>query len=150
MKSKLISPAGAVDQPRTYVVVLERGDEFTASMSRFVEEHGLSAGQLSAIGAFSSVVFGYFEWERKDYRRIRVDEQVEVIALLGSVALKDRRPHLHPHVTVAKADGSAWGGHLLEAVVRPTLEVVIIESPQELARRFDPESGLALLDAWLR
>lgn len=146
MKSRLISSAAA-DRQRSYVVVLDSGDEFTECMQRFVEEHGLSASQLSAIGAFSSVVLGYFEWERKDYRRIRIDEQVEVVALLGDVALKDGRPHLHPHVTVAKADGSAWGGHLLEAVIRPTLEIVITESPQQLARRYDPETGLALLDA---
>lgn len=148
MKSKLISPAGATDKPRTYVVVLDSGDEFTECMGRFVEEHGLSASQLSAIGAFSSVVLGYFDWERKDYRRIHLDEQVEVVALLGDVALKDGRPHLHPHVAVAKADGSAWGGHLLEAVVRPTLEIVITESPRELVRRYDAATGLALLDAW--
>jgi len=148
MKSKLISPAGATDKQRTYAVVLDSGDEFTDCISRFIEEHGLSASQLSGIGAFSSVVLGYFDWERKDYRRIFIDQQVEVVALLGDVALKDGRPHLHPHVTVAKADGSAWGGHLLEAVVRPTLELIITESPQELARRYDPETGLALLDAW--
>ncbi|MGH8189561.1 MAG: PPC domain-containing DNA-binding protein, partial [Steroidobacteraceae bacterium] len=140
MRSKLISPPGATDKQRTYVVVLDPGDEVVACVSQFAEERGLSASQLSAIGAFSSVVLGYFEWDRKDYRRIRIDEQVEVIALLGDVALKDGRPHLHPHVTVAKSDGSAWGGHLLEAVVRPTLEIVITESPQELVRRYDPET----------
>ena len=147
MKSKLISPATATDQPRSYVVVLDGGDEFNACLTRFAAEHGLSAGQLSAIGAFSSVVLGYFEWDRKEYRRIPIDEQVEVLALLGDVALKDGHPHLHTHVTVAKSDGSAWGGHLLEGIVRPTLEVIITESPEMLVRRYDPETGLALLAA---
>lgn len=148
MKSKLISPATATDKQRSYVVVLDSGDEFTACVAQFAEEHGLSASQLSAIGAFSSVVLGYFDWDRKEYRRIPIDEQVEVVALLGDVALSDGRPHVHPHVTVAKSDGTAWGGHLLEAVVRPTLEIVITESPEMLVRRYDPETGLALLAVW--
>jgi predicted DNA-binding protein with PD1-like motif len=37
------------------------------------------------------------------------------------------------------------GGHLLEAHVRPTLEVVLTESPRHLHKRKDPESGLALI-----
>ncbi|HKH14372.1 MAG TPA: hypothetical protein VKA47_06920 [Solirubrobacterales bacterium] len=47
---------------------------------------------------------------------------------------------------VAKRDGSAWGGHLQEAEVRPTLEVIVTESPPALHRRSDPDTGLALLD----
>ena len=75
-------------------------------------------------------------------------EQVEVVSLLGDIALgPDGKPALHPHVVVSRADGSAMGGHLLEAHVRPTLEVVLTESPRYLHRRKDHESGLALIVA---
>lgn len=144
MKHKLIAPSNAGAR-RTFAVVLDTGDEFVASMTRFARQEELTAAQFTAIGAFSSVVLGYFEWDRKDYRRIAIDEQVEVVALLGDVALKDGLASLHPHVTIAKRDGSAWGGHLLEARVRPTLEVILTEAPGVLARRFDAETGLALI-----
>ena len=88
---------------------------------------------------------GYFDWEKKDYKRIPLPEQVEVLALVGDIALDQGKPKVHAHVVVGKADGTAHGGHLLEARVRPTLEVVLVESPQHLQRQNDPESGLALL-----
>jgi predicted DNA-binding protein with PD1-like motif len=87
---------------------------------------------------------------RKDYQKISIHEQVEVLSLVGNIALKGSEPSLHAHVVLGKADGSAHGGHLLEAHVRPTLEVVIEEAPRELRRVFDSITGLALLDAGKR
>ena len=91
-------------------------------------------------------MLGYFDWQKKDYTRIRIAEQVEVLNLTGNVALADGEPKLHPHVVLGKADGSAHGGHLLEGHVRPTLEVIVTESPVHLRRRSDPETGLALIE----
>ncbi|HSN71385.1 MAG TPA: PPC domain-containing DNA-binding protein [Steroidobacteraceae bacterium] len=146
MKHRLISPRTSASAQRAYAVILETGDEFTECLTGFARETGLTASQFSAIGAFSSVVLGYFDWEQKDYRRIPIDEQVEVVSLLGDIALRDGAPSLHPHVAVAKRDGSVWGGHLMEAIVRPTLEIVVTESPASLVRRYDPQTGLALID----
>jgi predicted DNA-binding protein with PD1-like motif len=92
------------------------------------------------------VTLGYFDRARKDYRKIPLPEQVEVLSLIGDVALEDDEPKVHAHVVVGKADGTAHGGHLLEARVWPTLELVLTESPRELARRSDRETGLALID----
>jgi predicted DNA-binding protein with PD1-like motif len=97
-----------------------------------------------ALARFSDAVLGFFDWETKDYRRIPVNEQVEVVSLLGDIALgPNGTPALHPHVVVSRADGIAMGGHLLEAHVRPTLEVVLTESPRHLHKRKDRDSGLA-------
>lgn len=142
MKSKLIN-----DGPqRTFAIVLDSGDEVTECLLRFAKEQRLSASQFTALGAFSEVVLGYFDWEKKDYLEIRIDEQVEVLNLTGDVALNEGEPKLHPHVVVGKRDGTAHGGHLLKARVRPTLEVILTESPAHLIRKTDPESGLALIN----
>jgi len=141
MRSKLI-----YDGPqRTFAVVFDQGDEVVKNLRAFAQEHRLSAAEFSGIGAFSAAVLGYFDWQRKDYTRIPVDEQVEVLSLTGNIALSDGEPKLHPHVVVGKADGTAHGGHLLEAHVRPTLELIVTESPAHLQRRSDPETGLALI-----
>ena len=141
MKSKLI-----YDGPqRTFVVVFDHGDEVLENLLAFAKENRLSAAEFTGIGAFSDAVLGYFDWQEKDYQRIPVDEQVEVLNLTGNIALADGEPKLHPHVVIGKADGTAHGGHLLEAHVRPTLEVIITESPAHLQRRSDPETGLALI-----
>ncbi len=87
----------------------------------------------------------YFDWEKKDYTKIPVREQVEVASLLGDVAELDGKPALHLHIVVGKRDGHAMAGHLGEAHVRPTLEVIIAESPAHLRKRYDPASKLALI-----
>lgn len=142
MKSKLIN-----DGPqKTYVLVLDKGDEVVGCIEGFAREKGIAAAQLTGIGAFSDTVLGFFDWETKHYQKIPVKEQVEVVSLLGDIALgSDGDPALHPHVVVSRADGIAMGGHLLEAHVRPTLEVVLTESPGYLRKRKDSESGLALI-----
>lgn len=144
MKSQLLTRS---EEPlKKYAVILETGDRFTACMLQFAREQALTGSQFSAIGAFNHVTLGYFDWQRKDYNRIQVDEQVEVVSLLGDVALDAKsQPALHAHVVVAKCDASAWGGHLLDAVVRPTLEIMITQSPATLVRRYDDETGLALI-----
>src|SRR5919106_1187106 len=71
-------------------------------------------------------------------------EQVEVLSLLGNVAVHEGKPAVHAHVVVGKRDGTAHGGHLLEAHVRPTLEVIVVESPKHLYRERDDETGLPL------
>jgi uncharacterized protein len=91
-------------------------------------------------------VLGWFDRERKDYDRIPIGEQVEVLSLAGDVALDRGEPKVHAHVVVGKRDGTAHGGHLLRASVWPTLEVVLAESPAELRKSHDPETGLALID----
>jgi uncharacterized protein len=72
-----------------------------------------------------------------------------VLANVGDITIHRERPNLHAHVVLGKADGTAPSGHLIRAAVRPTLEVVITETPRHLHRRFDPESGLALIDPTL-
>jgi predicted DNA-binding protein with PD1-like motif len=112
-----------------------------ACLTAFAKEHRLSASQFTALGAFRDCVLGYFDWEKKDYARISIEEQVEVLALVGDIALNDGEPKLHPHVVVGKSDGTAHGGHLLEAHVRPTLEVIITERPSTCSARATGRPG---------
>lgn len=130
---------------RTFALVFQRGDEVMSTLQRFAAEHGLTASRISAIGAFERATLAYFDWERKDYQRIPVDEQVEVLSMNGDVALDGDQPKVHLHAVLGRRDGSTVGGHLMEATVRPTLEVLLVESPGYLRRVHDPDSGLPLI-----
>src|SRR3954463_16686992 len=130
---------------RSFALVFDTGEEPVQLITTFAAEHQTRAARFSAIGAFSDAVLGYFDWQKKDYEKIRITEQVEVLSLLGDIALADGKPKLHAHVVLGKRDGTAHGGHLLEAHVRPTLEVILTESPSYLERVHDPETGLALI-----
>lgn len=142
MKSKVIKRIGE----RTFVLVMDNGDEVVRTLTEFAKAQGLAGSHFTAIGALRNVTLGFFDWHTKDYRRIELDEQVEVLSLLGDIALDEGEPRVHAHIVVGKRDGTAHGGHLLGAQVRPTLEIVLIETPALLRRTFDPESGLALIN----
>ncbi len=143
MKSKLLATAAG---QRTFAVIFDTDDEVMAGLQAFAREQRLAGSHFTAIGACRSVTLGYFEWETKQYRPIPVDEQVEILSLVGDVSLApDGAPGVHAHVVVGKADGTAHGGHLLRATVRPTLEVILSETPTHLQRRLDPEAGIPLI-----
>jgi uncharacterized protein len=141
MRSKLLGQSNQ----KTFVLVMETGDEAIATLLAFAKQNQLTAAHFKGIGAFSRLVLGYFDWEKKDYIRIPVNEQVEVVSLLGDIGLEKGEPKIHAHTVIGKRDGTAMGGHLLEATVRPTLEIVLEQSPSYLRREFEPESGLALI-----
>jgi uncharacterized protein len=133
------------DGQKTFVLVFAVGDEVVSKLTEFVREQGVGAANFTAIGAFSEATLGYFDWEAKEFQEIPMPEQVEVLALAGDVALEDDEPRVHAHVVVGLRDGTARGGHLLEARVRPTLELVLVQSPAHLRKRHDPATGLALI-----
>ena len=142
MNAKMIGERGQ----KTFVLVFDKGDEVIEILTGFAAMAGLGGSHFTAIGAFEDVVLGYFDRERKDYKRIPVSEQVEVLTLAGNIAINDGAPKVHAHVVVGKSDGTAHGGHLLEAHVWPTLELVITESPHHLRRRTDEATDLSLID----
>ena len=101
MQAKVLNEA----PERTCALVLQTGEEVVAALEGFAQEHGLAATRITAIGALQRAVVGYFDWQRKDYERIAVNEQVEVLSLIGDVALADGRPKLHAHVVLGRRDG---------------------------------------------
>jgi predicted DNA-binding protein with PD1-like motif len=134
------------DGQRTFALVFDKGDEVVEGLTNFAAEGGLGAASFTAVGAFGGATLGYFDRERKEYQKIPVEEQVEVLSLLGDVALKDGEPQVHAHVVLGRSDGTTRGGHLLEADVWPTLEVILVETPGHLQKTTDEETGLALID----
>jgi len=147
MKAKVIQEGieSVVRGARTFALIFEMGEAGMAALAAFANDRSLTAGHFTAIGACSDVTLGFFDWERKSYEKIPLNEQVEVPSLMGDIALKDGAPAVHAHVVLGKPTGAAHGGHLIEAHVRPTLEVILVESPRFLQRRVDAESGLALI-----
>jgi predicted DNA-binding protein with PD1-like motif len=131
---------------RTFAVILETGEEVMNCLEQFAAAEKIFAAQITAIGAFSDVVLQYFDWNQKEYIRLPVPDQVEVASMLGDVAESpEGKPSIHVHLVIGKRDGTALAGHLGEAHVRPTLEVIVTESPSHLRKVKDLETGLALI-----
>jgi uncharacterized protein len=131
MQSKLVAESAG---QRTFVSILEPGEEAFSTILDFAGEQRLGAASLTALVAFS-------------YREIPVTQQCEVLSAIGDIAIDDGgKPSLHVHVVLGLSDGTTRGGHLLEGLVRPTLEVTLVETPVHLRRKKRPELGIALID----
>ena len=141
MRSKLINSG----ELKTYAVVFDEHDEVIKLLEGFAKEKNLKAAQFTGIGAFSEVTLGFFDFDTKDYLKIEIREQAELLSLVGDITLYKDKHQVHPHVVVGKRDGTAYGGHLLKATVHPTLELVINESPGYLQREMNEETGLPLI-----
>ena len=142
MKSMVVEDADVV----TYVVVCDPGDEAVSLISQFARSQDLEAAQITAVGGFKRATVGWFDPEARDYRRIEVDEQCELLSLIGDVAEGEDGPVVHVHVVLGLSDGTTRGGHLLEAQVFPTLEAIVTETPARLRKVMRPDIGIALID----
>jgi predicted DNA-binding protein with PD1-like motif len=155
------------DSPRTFIIVFETGDELAEGLLGFAIEQRLSAANFKAVGALSSVRLGWFSWEGKRYEpSVTLDEQVELIAHRRRCT--EGRRAVHAHAVIGKKDDTTHGGHLLNARIRPTCELVLTEpwsnrrassrvqgqftstvnstsGPDHLQKFIDPQSGLALI-----
>lgn len=144
MQSRIIHDGEGL---RTFAIILESGDEAVACLQRFAEEQNLTAASFKGIGAFREAELSFFVWDTKEYEAIPVREQAEVASLTGDVALEPSGKHaVHVHCVLGRRDGTAIAGHLNLGHVRPTLEIILTESPAHLRKRHDPETGLMLID----
>ncbi|MGN6247579.1 MAG: PPC domain-containing DNA-binding protein [Ginsengibacter sp.] len=141
MKYKLLND----DKQKTYAVILESGEEAKEQLLAFAKQLKLSASQFTAIGAFSQTTVGFFDFSIKDYKKTEFNEQMEVLALAGDISLFNGEYKVHGHITLAREDGTAHGGHLIKGIVHPTLEIILNESPLYLKREIDKESGIPLI-----
>jgi predicted DNA-binding protein with PD1-like motif len=144
MHSKLVAENAGT---RTFVLVLDPGEEAFSTIAAFAAQQRLDAASLTALGAFSHATVGWFDLASKSYRRIAVARQCEVLSAIGDIAAgDDGKPSVHLHVVLGLDDGTTRGGHLLDGTVQPTLEVTLVETPAHLRRRQRPELGIALID----
>jgi uncharacterized protein len=143
---KSIKMAGGAGS-ETRVVVLDSGEEAFGALTKFANEAGIRGASLTAIGAFEKAAIGWFDHDKKAYKKIDVSEQCEVLSAIGDVAVgDDGKASLHVHVVLGLSDGTTRGGHLMAGTVRPTLEVVLTDTPAHLRRKKNADIGIALID----
>ena len=132
---------------RTLVLILDRGEEASKTITDFANREGIDGASVTAIGAFSEAKVGWFDLAAKKYKPTAVNEQCEVLSLMGDVAQgEDGKASLHLHAVLGLQDGSVKGGHFLSGSVQPTLEVTITETVGHLRRKTRADLGLALIN----
>ncbi len=123
----------------SHVVVMDPDDGVVSLLDDFFVRVSVRSARCTAIGGFRSATLGWFDPDAQKYREINLETQHEVVSFIDDVAHDDDDlPRLHAHCVVADREARAFGGHVMRAVVRPTLEVFVEETPRMLHRRFDP------------
>jgi len=142
MKSKSIKEG----PERVFVLVLDPGEEAFKAITDFANRERIDGAAVTAIGAFSEAKVGWFDLAAKTYKPIVVNEQSEVLSLIGDIAQgDDGKASLHLHAVLGLQDGSLRGGHFLSGAVQPTLEVTITETVTHLRRKKRADIGIALI-----
>src|SRR5271165_2279711 len=147
MQVQLLNPG---DQTKQYAVIFYQGDEAFSGLLEFAEKYHVTSAHFTAVGAVNGATLGWFDPQRKMYKKIPIEGQHEVIGMSGDIALYQGKPVVHTHMVVGSADGTVHGGHLLAAYVSPTLEVMVTVDPVAMQKRFDPETDLTLIDPALK
>lgn len=135
-----------VAAPRLFFLVFDKGDDVLPSLRAFAEWHAIRGASFTALGAFRSATVAYWNPATKEYEHIDVDEQVEVLALVGDIGVDGAETKIHAHVTLGRRDGSTIGGHVIRATVFPTLEMHLTDYGAAVVRATDEETGLSLID----
>jgi len=143
MQVQLLNPG---EQTKQFAVIFYQGDEAFSGLLEFAEKYHVTSAHFTAIGAVSGATLGWFDPQRKMYKKIPVDGQHEVIGMSGDIALYQGRPVVHAHMVVGGPDGTTRAGHILSAVVSPTVEVMVTVDPVTMHKRFDPDTDLTLID----
>jgi predicted DNA-binding protein with PD1-like motif len=144
MQTRLVSENASGE--KNYAVIFSKGDEILSGLTEFVVREKLTSGWFTAIGALQSAKFGWFDEARKAFRDIPINQQVELVSLIGDVGLANGTPAIHAHGAVALPDGQLRGGHLLQAVAWPTTELFFTASSATLIKKHDEETDLFLFD----
>jgi len=147
MQVQLLNPG---EQTKQYAVIFYQGDEAFSGLLEFAEKYNVTSAHFTAIGAVSGATLAWFGPQRKMYKKIPIVGQHEVIGMSGDIALYQGKPVVHTHMVVGNPDGTIQGGHVLDAYVSPTLEVMVTVDPKAMQKRFDPETDLTLIDPVLK
>jgi predicted DNA-binding protein with PD1-like motif len=143
MQVQLLNPGEPTKQ---YAVIFYQGDEVFSGLLEFAETYHVTSAHFTAIGAVNGATLGWFDPQRKMYKKISVQGQHEVIGMSGDIALYQGKPVVHTHMVLGSPDGTTRAGHVLAANVSPTLEVMATVDPITMQKRFDPATDLTLID----
>ncbi len=125
---------------------LAKGSDLLGALEKCCRDAGVKLGEVRALGAVSLARVGYYHQVEQKYRFIELRKPMEILSLIGNISLKDDKPFVHAHITLADKDGQALGGHLAEGTEVFACEFVIQEylTDKPLVRHLDEETGLFL------
>ena len=143
VKVKLISADGPI---KIYELVFAKGDEVMSGLKEFAVKYHVTSAHFTAIGDANSIKFGWYDISKKMFKVMHLNEFAEVTSLAGDITVYNGNPVVHAHINMATQDGLVHGGHLFEAFISPTLQMMMTVEPASLFKKLDPETGILVID----
>jgi predicted DNA-binding protein with PD1-like motif len=141
MKYRLLSEHDGIKE---FTLIFAKGDEVLSGVSDFVKQQKVGSARFTAIGALQSAKTAWFDLAKKSYKVNIINKQCELISLIGDIGLYEGTPTVHAHFSVGFETGSVEGGHLIDAVTFPTVELFMTVFPIALDKELDPDTDLKL------
>ena len=128
----------------TYLVRLDRGEEILEQVETLARKEHIALATVQALGAVDRFTVGVYDTEKQAYQANEFAGAFEIVSLVGTIDQKDGQFYAHLHMSAGDSQGRVFGGHLSEARISATCEMVVRELPGRLDREKDPETGLNL------
>jgi uncharacterized protein len=128
-----------------YLLVLKPGEKVVESIKQFCQERIIRGGWLSGLGAVSEAEIGYYNLSKQQYHFVKLDSPLEVVSLTGNIAYFQNEVFLHIHTVLSDEGMKTYGGHLQEAKVNATLEIMLRVFDTALERKLDNATGLKII-----
>ena len=129
-----------------YTLNARKGEELMAALRAFLTEKGITAAHIAGLGAASRLVIAYYNLETKEYEKQVIEEDVEILSLIGNAGVKEGGELvIHLHGTFGRRDLSVFGGHLFEILVSGAGEVHLTAFSGAIRRQYDEDTGLTLM-----
>ncbi len=135
----------SVDSRKILMGRLGYGRDLLEELTNICAEHDVTLGRIEAIGAVQKACIGFYDPGTREYQFLTLDNALELTSLIGNVSLKDGKPFVHAHVTLADETGKSCGGHLAPGTVVFAGEFILeIFGGPAFNRNYDEETGLHL------
>ncbi len=127
-----------------FVVRIDKGEEIVAQVLELAKREHIALASVQALGAVNRFTAGVFDTQKKQFAGHTFEGCFEIVSLTGTLTTMDGKPYCHLHMSAGDEQGHVFGGHLNEAFVSATCEMVVLPMAGQVERAFDEETGLNL------
>ena len=126
------------------VARIDKGEEILSKIKEIALNENIKLANVNALGATNDFTVGVFKTDEKKYYSNHFVGDHEIVSLTGTINTMNHEFYTHIHMSAGNDKGEVFGGHLNEAIVSATCEMVIYIIDGEVDRYHDEEIGLNL------
>ena len=124
------------------IVRLDVGEEIISSIMNILKNEKIAFATITGIGATNDFTVGTYDVTNQLYNKSNYKGVYEIVSLLGNTSTMNNEPYIHIHMSAADKNNNVVGGHLNEAYISATAEIVLNIIETNVDRIKDPNTGL--------